>query len=62
MDVHGNITEHKLFKAADFPGSPKAAEPPELPKKMRKVMLGGVEMQVEEGSTMTIGGVSVVIG
>ena len=50
-----------LPKAAESPHPPKAAEPPEPPKKMRKVVIGGVEMQVEEGSTMTIGGVSVVL-
>ena len=38
------------------------AQPEEPPPKMRKVMVGGIEMQVEEGSTMTIGGVSVVLG
>ena len=41
------------------PSAPLPAESP--PKKMRKVIVGGVEMQVEKGSTMTIGGVSVVL-
>ena len=50
MDAKGNITEHE---------TPKAVEPV---KKMHKFILGGVEMQVEQGSTMTIGGVSVVLG
>jgi len=57
-----SITPPPLQPLPPPPAPLPLAQPEEPPPKMRKVMVGGIEMQVEEGSTMTIGGVSVVLG
>lgn len=61
-DIHQLTYSQGNSSSVQPPPPPPLSSSSEPVKKMQKVILGGVEMQVEEGSTMTIGGVSVVLG